>query len=150
MIKNERKYSKTNHVAVGNLRKQNTRWIRETDLGQSVLRTHVSDWLSSPQRSEPARLQYIKSWVLDYAGPPTGADTNDIDDDDYNGGNVGGVGSPASLRADLLALPEEGSGFRIGDVGPELGALSCRACCLGGSIHRGAGRFDLTLRRAAR
>ena len=57
MIKNERKYSKTNRVAVGNLRKQNTRWIRETDLGQSVLRTHVSDWLSSPQRSEPARLQ---------------------------------------------------------------------------------------------
>ena len=65
--------------------------------------------------------------MLDYAGPPTGAAANDIDDDDYNGGTVGGVGSPASLRADLLSLPEEGGGFRVGDfVGPELGAF-CRA-----------------------
>ena len=65
--------------------------------------------------------------MLDYAGPLTGADKNDIDDDDYNGGTVGGVGSPASLRADLLSLPEEGGGFRVGDfVGPELGAF-CRA-----------------------
>ena len=40
------------------------------------------------------------------------------------GGTVGGVGSPASLRADLLSLPEEGGGFRVGDfVGPELGAF---------------------------
>ena len=37
------------------------------------------------------------------------------------------MGSPASLRADLLSLPEEGGGFRVGDfVGPELGAF-CRA-----------------------
>ena len=71
--------------------------------------------------------KYIKSCVLDYAVPPSGADTEYIDDDDYNRGTVGGVGSPASLRADLLSLPEEGGGFRVGDfVGPELGAF-CRA-----------------------
>ena len=65
--------------------------------------------------------------MLDYAGPPTGAAANDIDDDDYNGGTVGGVGSPASLRADLLSLPEEGGGFRVGDfVGSEIGVF-CRA-----------------------
>ena len=44
MIKNERKYSKTNHVAVGNLGKQKAKWSRETNLGQSALRTHVSCW----------------------------------------------------------------------------------------------------------
>ena len=66
--------------------------------------------------------------MLDYAGPHTGADTNDIDDDDdYNGGAVGGVEAPASLRAKLLSLPEEGGSFRVGDFGgPELGAF-CRA-----------------------
>ena len=36
------------------------------------------------------------------------------------------MGSPASLRADLLSLPEEGGGFRVGDfVGTELSAF-CR------------------------
>ena len=96
--------------------------------------------------------------MLDYAGPPIGADTNDIDDDAYNGGIVGGVESPASLRADLLPLPEEGGGFLVDDfVGPELCAF-CRAepaaledrfiAELAASLV--AGRFARTLRRAAR
>ena len=80
-------------------------------------------------------INYIMSCMLAYIeseGPPgDGADiTQDMNENGYEEGGVGGAGSPAPPKSELISLPTkstEGGGFKACDcVDPEIAAF-CNA-----------------------
>ena len=73
-------------------------------------------------------MSYMLAYIESEGPPGDGADvTQDMNEGGYEEGGVGGAGSPAPLKSELISLLTEGGGFKACDyVGPEIAAF-CNA-----------------------